>query len=329
MITGSRAMRGKTRSPNNLRALIQRVGVRRPPNPDRRESKPMQNFFKRLHWMDYVILAIVIVATYTITSRVGGALNYEWRWDRIPNYIFRYNDAEERWVANLLMQGLVSTIRISIYASVLALILGVILGVARCSANLTVRMLARTYLEFLRNVPPVVVIFIFFFFLSEQLIVALNMESWARGIARQENNAVWTFFFGDMRRFPQLISGVIVLALFESAFVGEIVRAGIQSIDKGQREAARSIGMSRFQELRYIVLPQALRKVLPPMANQFITLVKDSSLVSLISVQELTFKTVELVASTRLIFEAWLAAAAFYFVICFGLSLLFRRLENR
>jgi polar amino acid transport system permease protein len=289
----------------------------------------MLKFLKRLHWMDYVILAFVVFVTFIIASRIGSSLNYNWRWDRIPNYIFRYREDQERWVANLLVQGLVATVRISIYASILALILGVILGVARCSANLTVRMLARTYLEFLRNVPPVVVIFIFFFFLSEQLIVALNMESWARGIARQENNAVWTFFFGDMRRFPALVSGIIVLALFESAFVGEIVRAGIQSVDKGQREAARSIGMSHFQELRYVVLPQALHKVMPPMANQFITLVKDSSLISLISVPELTFKTVELVASTRLIFEAWIVAAAFYFVICFGLSMLFRRLENR
>jgi len=189
-------------------------------------------------------------------------------------------------------------------------------------------MLARTYLEFLRNIPPVVIMFIFFFFLSEQLIVALNIESWARCIARQENNAMWEFFFGDMRRFPSLISGVIVLALFESAFVGEIVRAGIQSVPTGQHEAARSIGMSGLQEMRYIVLPQALKKVMPPMANQFITLVKDSSIISLISVQELTFKTVELVASTRMIFEAWIVTAGFYFAICFGLSVLFRRLER-
>lgn len=288
----------------------------------------MLGFFRRLHWMDYVIVAIVGIAIITVVTRIGGTLNYDWRWEKIPNYIFRYREDEERWVANLLVQGLVATIRISIYASILALILGVILGIARCATNLTIRMLARTYLEFLRNVPPVVVIFIFFFFLSEQLISALNMESWARDIARQEDNTIWTFFFGDMRRFPALISGIIVLALFESAFVGEIVRAGIQSVDKGQREAARSIGMSPFQEMRYIVLPQALRKVLPPLANQFISLVKDSSLVSLISVPDLTFKTVELVASTRLIFEAWLTAAAFYFVICFGLSVLFRRLER-
>ena len=289
----------------------------------------LQKYFKRLHWMDFVLVVIVIAFTVTIVARINGTLNYDWRWENIPNYIFRYKESEDRWVANFLMLGLVSTIRISLYASILALILGIILGIARCSVNLTVRMLARTYLEFLRNVPPVVIIFIFFFFLSEQLIDALNMERWARGIAKQENNALWTFFFGDMRRFPSLISGVIVLALFESAFVGEIVRAGIQSIDKGQREAARSIGMSTFDEIRFIILPQALRKVLPPLANQFISLVKDSSLVSLISVQELTFKTVELVVSTRMIFEAWIVAAAFYFVICFGLSMLFRRLERQ
>lgn len=116
--------------------------------------------------------------------------------------------------------------------------------------------------------------------------------------------------------------------MFEAAFVGEIVRAGIQSVPKGQCEAARAIGMSSFQEMRYIIMPQAMRKVVPPMANQFISLIKDSSIISLISAQELTYKTVELVASTRLIFEAWLTTAAFYFVLCFGLSMLFRRLEN-
>jgi len=271
---------------------------------------------------------VIAVFVTAITLRIGGALNYNWRWERIPNYILRWKESEGKWVANLLLQGLVTTIRVSIYSGILAVILGTILGMARCASNLTIRMLARTYLEFLRNIPPVVIMFIFFFFLSEQLIVALNIESWARGIARQENNAMWEFFFGDMRRFPSLISGVIVLALFESAFVGEIVRAGIQSVPTGQHEAARSIGMSGLQEMRYIVLPQALKKVMPPMANQFITLVKDSSIISLISVQELTFKTVELVASTRMIFEAWIVTAGFYFAICFGLSVLFRRLER-
>jgi polar amino acid transport system permease protein len=283
---------------------------------------------KRLHWLDWLILAVLAGITTYVVLRMQGALIYEWRWELIPDYILRYRDDRQEWFANLLLQGLFATIRISIYASILALILGTLLGIARCSENLTVRLLARTYLEVLRNIPPVVIIFIFFFFLSQQLIDLLNLNSWSRGIARSENAAIWEFFFGDMRRFPSLISGVIVLAMFEAAFVGEIVRAGIQSVPDGQREAARAIGMSRVQEMRYIIMPQALRKVVPPMANQFISLIKDSSIISLISVQELTYKTVELVASTRLIFEAWITTAAFYFVLCFGLSLLFRKLEK-
>ena len=282
---------------------------------------------QKLHWLDFLILAVVIGFIAVIWLRISGSLNYKWQWERLPNYLLRWDEERGAWVTNVLLQGLITTIRIAIYSSVLALILGTILGLARTAKNLAIRMLARTYLEVLRNIPPVVVVFIFFFFLSELLIAALNMERWARGIARQENIALWEFFFGDMRRFPSLISGVIVLALFESAFVGEIVRAGIQSIPRGQREAARSIGMTWGDEMRFIVLPQALRKVLPPLSNQFISLVKDSSIISLISVQELTYKTVELVASTRMIFEAWITTALLYFVLCFGLSLLFRRLE--
>ncbi len=289
----------------------------------------MPEFLKKLRWPDYLIVAVLIAFFGYIWLSIEGTLNYKWRWELIPSYIVGWHTGREEYFANLLLQGLVATVRISIYSGILALILGTILGIARCSANLTIRMLARTYLEFLRNVPPVVVVFIFFFFLSQQLIDALNLERWARGIARQEDNQIWTFFFGEMRRFPSLVSGVIVLALFESAFVGEIVRAGIQSIPKGQREAARSIGMSRLQELRYVVLPQAMKKVVPPLANQFISLIKDSSILSLISVQELTYKTVELVASSRMIFEAWITTAAFYFVVCFGLSRIFARLEKR
>jgi|TARA_B110000263_G_C15267530_1_gene491848 polar amino acid transport system permease protein len=289
----------------------------------------VQKLLKKLHWLDFLILGCVIAFFTYVFVQMSGNLNYHWRWEKIPNYIFKYHTGREEWFANLLLQGLIVTVRVSIYATILALILGVVLGIARCSRNLVIRMLARTYLEFLRNIPPLVVIFIFYFFLAEQIIQAMNIESWSYKIAKMENNQIWEFFCGDMRRFPSLVSGVIVLALFESAFVGEIVRAGIQSIDRGQREAARSVGMSGFQEMQYIVLPQAMKKIMPPMANQFITLIKDSSIISLISVQELTYKTAELVSSTHMIFEAWLTTAAFYFVICFGLSLVFRKLELR
>lgn len=284
---------------------------------------------KRLHWGDWLLLAGIVAVVAFLIVRIEGTLNYHWRWGDIPRYILAYNDSKHTWFANMLLQGLAMTIRISIYASLLALVLGLILGLARTARTLSIRLLARTYLELLRNVPPVVIIFIFYFFLSAPLIDALGVDRWARAIARSDNAAIWSFFFGDMRRFSQLVSGTIVLALFESAFVGEIVRSGIESVERGQREAASSIGMTHFQSMRYIVLPQAMRKIMPPMANQFIMLIKDSSIISLISVQELTFKTLELVSSTRMIFEGWLTAAAFYFVISFSLSRYFARKEKK
>ncbi|MDT8855471.1 amino acid ABC transporter permease [Paracoccaceae bacterium Fryx2] len=290
----------------------------------------MRATLKRLIWADYLILACLAALGVFVWLRIAGTLNYTWAWERIPNYILRWDETTGRWLPNLLLQGLITTIRISLYAGLLALVLGVGLGLARVSRNAVLRMLARTYLELLRNIPPVVVVFIFYFFLSEQIIAATGLEGWARGIARRPEGAgLWGLFFGDMRRFPELMSGVIVLALFESAFVGEIVRAGIESVGRGQREAGASLGLTRMDTMRFVVLPQAMKSVTPPLANQFISLVKDSSIISLISVQDLTYKTGELVASTRMIFEAWITAAGLYFLLCFSLSLLFRRLERR
>ena len=291
------------------------------------QASKLRTLFQRLTWIDAALLAVLAAFVAYVWVQIDGRLNYVWRWEIIPAYLFRFDEAEGRWVANLFVSGFLTTLRICIYASVLALVFGVVLGLARTAKNLTVRLLARTWLEGLRNIPPIVVVFIFYFFLSEQLIVAFGIEQWAREIAQGENARIWEFFFGDPRLLPALLSGTVVLALFESAFVGEIVRAGLESVDPGQKEAARALGMGPLGELRHIVLPQAMRKALPPMANQFISLVKDSSIVSLISVQELTYRTVELVSSTRAIFEAWITTAAFYFVLCFGLSLLFRRLE--
>lgn len=289
----------------------------------------MRTSSKKLQIGDFILLACIVGIAGIVWYRIEDGLNYHWRWDIIPNYLLRYDDEQGRWVANILLTGLITTVRICIYSAILALALGTILGLARCAGNLTVRMLARTYLELLRNIPAVVVMFIFYFFLSEQVVRALNIEGWAREIARQENAVIWELFFGDMRRFPSLISGVVVLALFQSAFIGEIIRAGIQSIPKGQIEAAQSIGMSWSSQTRYVVLPQAMAKVLPPLASQFITLIKDSTIVSLISVHDLTYSTLEVVVSTHAIFEAWLVNAALYFMLCFGMSMVFRRLEKR
>ena len=121
---------------------------------------------------------------------------------------------------------------------------------------------------------------------------------------------------GPPELFSNVISGIICLAIFEAAYITEIVRAGIQSIDRGQIEAGQSIGLSQFQVLRWIVLPQAVQRMVPPLAGQFITLIKDSSLVSLISIQELTFLAQEVAYSTQYVFEIWIFVADMHPIFC-------------
>jgi polar amino acid transport system permease protein len=117
--------------------------------------------------------------------------------------------------------------------------------------------------------------------------------------------------------------------VFSGAYVTEIVRAGIESVPKNQIEAGDSLGMSRLDVVRFIVLPQALRNVLPPLAGQFIQLIKDSSLVSLVSIQELSFMAQDIQVATQRVFEVFVFVGALYFVICFGLSQVFGALERR
>lgn len=283
---------------------------------------------KKLHWVDWLLLGLSAAFVLFVLWRIQGQLNYNWSWQLVRDFVYWHDESTGESGAGLLLIGLATTIRLSIWSGLLALVLGILIALARTSKVPLLRMLGRTYVELLRNVPPVVLVFIFFFFLAEQLMPVLGVEEAVRSIPRGERGTM-EFLFGETRYIPSFIAGVIVLALFESSFVAEIIRAGIDSVGRGQWEAADSIGLTTFDKMRFVVLPQAMQKVLPPLAGQFISLVKDSSIISLISVQELTYKTIEMVTSTHTIFEAWIATALCYFLICYLLSLLFSRLEKK
>ena len=260
--------------------------------------------------------------------RAEAVVKYRWNWGLVAPYIIRYDETQHRWVANLLLQGLLETIRIAIWAGLFALIIGVVMGLCRLSHNLLLRLIARSYVELIRNIPPLVFIFVFYFFLTGQVTPFLGIDQFVR-TASPGTLAVIDALFGQPRFLPAVVSALVCLSLFEGAYVTEIVRAGVQSIEKGQWEAAASVGMSRLLTLRLVVLPQAIQRVVPPLAGQFISLVKDSSIVSLISIQELAFLGSEVSASTGRVFEVWIVVSALYFVVCFGLSLAFGKLERR
>jgi polar amino acid transport system permease protein len=166
-----------------------------------------------------------------------------------------------------------------------------------------------TYVEIIRGSPLLVQIFIWYFVLATLI-----------------NNLLLKY---GLREIDAIYYGVAALATFTGAYVTEMVRAGIQSIHRGQIEAARSLGMSGPQALRHIILPQAMRRILPPLAGQFISLIKDSSLLGMIAVRELTKATREGITTSLQPYEFWFVCAILYLVLTFTLSMFVQYLEKR
>ncbi|MDM8523726.1 ABC transporter permease subunit [Desulfococcaceae bacterium HSG8] len=215
---------------------------------------------------------------------------------------------ERQW--GLLLVGLWITLKVSVIAVILGILLGILTGLARISSNPVLKWSSITYIELIRGSPLLVQIFIWYFVLGTLINKLLEKN-------------------GFEFLIPGLWFGIAALACFAGAYVAEIVRAGIQSIHRGQTEAARSLGMTYVQCMGYVILPQAMRRILPPLAGQFISLIKDSSLLGAIAIRELTKATREGVSSSFMTFELWFVCAILYLVLTFSLSMILQYVERR
>ena len=289
--------------------------------------RPPAEKTRRVTLLDITIISVVVAVLVYTYYRVEHVLVYTWDWPLVFEYVIRVDEITGEIFPNLFLKGVAMTLRLAFWGTIIAAVIGIVMGLCRVSNNLFLKLGSRLYVELIRNIPPVVFIFVFYFFISSQIIPLLGLDRIEQTFS-PGTLAVMEVLFGPTDLFNNFLAGLICLAVFEGAYITEIVRAGIQSIDKGQWEAARAIGLSRFRVLSDIIMPQALRTILPPLAGQFITLVKDSSIVSLISVQELTFLTQDVSNTTTHFFEAWMITAVLYFMMCFPLAVLFQRFER-
>ncbi len=228
----------------------------------------------------------------------------------VGDYIYEEDSlgSNKCWRAGLMILGLLLTLKVSAISIVLALIIGIITGLARISDNPALKWAAITYIELVRGSPLLVQMMLWYFVIGT--LINKFLAGWG------------------VSSIPTIWYGVLSLALFTGAYTAEIVRAGIQSVNVGQMEAARSLGMSYFESMRKVIMPQAISRILPALAGQFISLVKDSSLLGVISIRELTKVTREIVTSSLQPFEMWIVCAMLYLVLTFGLSLIVQRLER-
>lgn len=214
-------------------------------------------------------------------------------------------------IITLLSSGIYLTVYVALLSYFFALILGLIAGLMRVSRNPVLYTIGTLYVEVIRGIPLLVQI-LYFFYVFVPLWNKLDLPSPFAEIFRSEVN-----------------DGIAALAIGYGAYLAEVYRAGIQAIPRGQMEAARSLGMSYVQAMRYVILPQAIRIILPPLGNEFISMLKDSALVYTISVKELTFWTRQRSANTFRPLEHWTIAALLYLAMTLSLSTVVRYIERK
>lgn len=255
-------------------------------------------FLKRYKLIDIIGYAVLIIGAgswllITSVEKQG----YYWQWYQVPKFLV--DSRNGRWSAGPLTDGLQLTLLIAGVSLIFTNIIGLATALMRLTDSYIARTTARIYLEFARNTPLLVQIFFVYFIIA------------------------------PMVNIDRFWAGVIALSLFEGAYASEIYRSGIVSINKGQWEASHALGLNTYECYRYIVLPQAVRRVLPPLTSQAISLIKDSSLLSVISIYELTMQANDIVATTFLVFEVYFTIAAIYLVLALVLSQVVAYFERR
>jgi polar amino acid transport system permease protein len=218
------------------------------------------------------------------------------------NEIFNWISLQLQILKNILIflaPAIPMTIKLTLVAFAMALLLGLFVGIARLSHKSLIKVLSKIYVDVLRGIPLLVQIFFIYFGLGK----ILNLD--------------------------RFLAGVIAIGVCYSAYLAEIIRAGIQAIHKGQYQAALSLGMTRYQTMRYVILPQSFRIIIPPVANEFIASLKDSSLVSIIGLRELTRAGREYYSQYFVDFQTWLVVGIIYLGMTLSLSRLVSYLEKK
>lgn len=239
------------------------------------------------------------------------------------------NNTASYWESfEFIYVGLTITVRVSIFSYLIALVFGLFAGLGRISSNKFFNNLSTLYVELIRGIPILVLIFIIALVIVPALVESLNGLG---GQLIEKGMTQLGQFLADLsiRNIPSEWRAIIALSVTYGAFLAEIFRAGIQSIGRGQMEASRSLGMSISQAMRYVILPQAVRNVLPALGNDFVAMVKDSSLVSVLAVQDITQLSRKYTGTSFRYKEAFTVLTILYLTMTVSLSLLVRLLERR
>lgn len=240
-----------------------------------------------------IIVGLIIYAAYTGAQTMG----YNWQWNRVPQFIYEIEDGQFIWKE--IPIGLVGTIFISVISFIIAILIGLALALLRLSDLVVGRALSMVLLEAIRNIPIIVLLYVCY------------------------------YIFGRVFGLDRIEASVLCLSLYSGVQISEVIRAGINAVAKGQWEAANSIGMSKMQSYRYIIIPQSIKLIIPPLTGEAVQMIRNSAIVSVIAVLELTTAGRNIISDTYMSFEIWFTVAVVYLVFTLLLSIFVSGVERR
>ncbi|WP_428097690.1 amino acid ABC transporter permease [Calditerrivibrio sp.] len=256
-------------------------------------------------------------------KKISTEIDYQFNWNDLVKFFFYYDD---RLKIGLITNGIIYTVKISIFVLILSFITGLITGFIISSTKGVIKELFKLYIVVLRNIPPLIVMFIFYFFIGSSFAKVLNLDTI---FSNRLFALILTAIFTPEQIFVPFISAAMGLAFYESAYIAEIIRGGINGIEKGQIDAGTALGLNRIEVYLYIVVPQAIEKTLPSLIGQFVSIIKNTAIASVVAIPELTFQAMEILASSRLILEIWIIIFLIYLVINLFISYLASMVESR
>lgn len=260
-------------------------------------GKDRSELYKQFPWWLVAIVAFLAFMAFLIITNE----EYNQAFQFIKGGLGTIEDLLNGEILAFIGKGISVTLYVTFVSFIISIVLGLLAGLGRMSRNTFIRNLAITYIEFVRGLPVLVLIFTFAFVVVPEISRAVG---------------------ADNQAFPGTTRGIISLAFFYGAFMGETFRAGIESIPSGQSEAARSLGLTAGQAMRHIILPQAIRNILPALGNDFIAILKDSSLLSVLAVREITQQSRLYAGSSFRFRETYLVLTFLYLSMTVALSLL-------
>ncbi|MGC8925475.1 MAG: amino acid ABC transporter permease [Calditerrivibrio sp.] len=271
-----------------------------------------------------IFISILVVSLFLfLIKKISTEIDYQFNWNDLVKFFFYYDD---RLKIGLITNGIIYTVKISIFVLILSFITGLITGFIISSTKGVIKELFKLYMVVLRNIPPLIVMFIFYFFIGSSFAKVLNLDTI---FSNRLFALILTAIFTPEQIFVPFISAAMGLAFYESAYIAEIIRGGINGIEKGQIDAGTALGLNRIEVYLYIVVPQAIEKTLPSLIGQFVSIIKNTAIASVVAIPELTFQAMEILASSRLILEIWIIIFLIYLVINLFISYLASMVESR